>query len=155
MTTTDEIAIMDKLLMNRSAASHLPHHHTKESGVALIEFALILPVLLLLLVGGIEITRFVMAHQKVDKVASQMADFISQVPTPALLSATSPELTSTFQKLMSPFGTKDAGFVVSIVQLPLNKTSAEITSQTSNNASSAVGGVGTVLDADKIWGASP
>ncbi len=146
---------MNHVFMNSSPARHTLPHRARESGVALIEFALVLPVLLLLIVGGIEITRFVLANQKVDKVANQMADFIAQVPEPSTVSASSPELTSTFQKLMSPFGTADAGFVVSVVN-PSNPNDttqpAEITSQSANNASSAIGGKGTKLNSDKDLG---
>ncbi|MDE3060591.1 MAG: pilus assembly protein [Pseudomonadota bacterium] len=46
-----------------------------DSGVALIEFALALPLLLLLLAGAVEFGRFALMHQKLDKAASAMADF--------------------------------------------------------------------------------
>lgn len=48
-------------------------------GVALLEFALLLPVLLLLVFGGIEITRLVLFHQKIDNATSGVANVITQL----------------------------------------------------------------------------
>lgn len=48
------------------------------SGVALMEFALILPVLLLMVFGGVEITRLVLFHQKIDNATSGVANVITQ-----------------------------------------------------------------------------
>lgn len=49
------------------------------AGVALIEFALILPVLLLMVFGGVEITRLVLFHQKIDNATSGVANVITQL----------------------------------------------------------------------------
>ena len=51
---------------------------SNRSGVALIEFAIVLPVLLLMLVGMVEATRFAIINQKLDKVANSMSDFVTQ-----------------------------------------------------------------------------
>jgi Flp pilus assembly protein TadG len=48
------------------------------SGTAMIEFGLVLPLLMLMLLGTIEISRFAILNQKVDKVANSMADFVTQ-----------------------------------------------------------------------------
>ncbi len=48
------------------------------SGAALIEFALVLPVLLTLLVGTIEMSRFAIIELKLDKAANAMTDFVTQ-----------------------------------------------------------------------------
>ncbi len=48
------------------------------SGVALIEFAIVLPLLLIMLTGLIEITYYILVNQKLDKVANSMADFATQ-----------------------------------------------------------------------------
>lgn len=49
------------------------------SGVAMLEFALILPVLLLMVFGGVEITRYVLFHQKIDNATSGVANVITQL----------------------------------------------------------------------------
>jgi len=51
---------------------------TCNSGVALLEFAIALPIMLTMLIGMIEATRFTIINQKLDKVANAMADFVTQ-----------------------------------------------------------------------------
>lgn len=53
----------------------------REDGVAYLEFALILPVLMMLFLGGQELTRYVQASQKVDKLTHTVVDLIAQAPT--------------------------------------------------------------------------
>lgn len=53
----------------------LKNDHT---GVALIEFALTFPLLLLLLLGISELANYTLHHQKLDKLSSAMADFVAQ-----------------------------------------------------------------------------
>jgi hypothetical protein len=52
-----------------------------QSGVALIEFAFVLPLLILILLGTIELARYAIIHQKLDKTANAMADFVTQRTT--------------------------------------------------------------------------
>jgi hypothetical protein len=47
-------------------------------GAALIEFALVLPILVSLLVGTVEVSRFAIINLKLDKAANAMADFVAQ-----------------------------------------------------------------------------
>lgn len=48
------------------------------SGVALIEFAMVFPVMFLLLFGGIEISRLILIQQKLEKAGYVMADIVTQ-----------------------------------------------------------------------------
>lgn len=50
-----------------------------QQGVALIEFALILPILMLLLLVGIEVTRIVLFNQKIENATSNIADMITRL----------------------------------------------------------------------------
>lgn len=52
-----------------------------ERGIAAIEFGLALPVLLTLVYGVIEITRYVLISQKVEKLAHTTADLVAQSAT--------------------------------------------------------------------------
>ena len=49
-----------------------------ERGFAAAEFALWLPLILLILFGCFEATRYIMIHQKLDRAATQVADLVSQ-----------------------------------------------------------------------------
>jgi len=53
-------------------------HSQHQRGASVIEFAIILPVLALFLIGTVELSRFALLHQKVDKTANAMADFLTQ-----------------------------------------------------------------------------
>lgn len=71
------------------------------SGVVTVEFVLVVPVLLLLFLGGFELTRFVLLYQKVSKTTSTMSDLISRLP-----SVTEAEIDNSYnavQHLMEPY----------------------------------------------------
>lgn len=55
--------------------------HSCNSGVALIEFAFALPLLLIMLIGMMELSYYALVIQKLDKVANSMADFVTQGST--------------------------------------------------------------------------
>lgn len=50
-----------------------------ESGIAAVEFALIAPVMMLLFLGGVEMARYILIHQKIDRAANTIADNIAQM----------------------------------------------------------------------------
>ncbi len=49
-----------------------------ERGVAAVEFALVLPILLVLLLSGLDLTRYMLYHQKVDRITYTVSDLVSQ-----------------------------------------------------------------------------
>ncbi|MCZ4280878.1 pilus assembly protein [Kiloniella laminariae] len=51
-----------------------------ERGLALVEFALILPVLLTLLAGVIEMTRYIWVNHKILRLSAEVNDLVSQSP---------------------------------------------------------------------------
>jgi Flp pilus assembly protein TadG len=53
-----------------------------ERGVTAIEFALVLPVVLLILLGCFEVPRFVLIYQKVARASAGVADLIAQADEP-------------------------------------------------------------------------
>jgi hypothetical protein len=52
-----------------------------ESAIAAVEFALIAPFLILLTLGGFEVSRFILVQQKAEKMAYSVADVIAQYDT--------------------------------------------------------------------------
>jgi Flp pilus assembly protein TadG len=48
-------------------------------GIALVEFAAVLPLLLLMMFGGFETTRYILIQLKLDRTATSMADLVSQL----------------------------------------------------------------------------
>jgi len=51
------------------------------AGNVAVEFALALPVLLLMMLGSAEMARFVILHQKLDRVATTISDLVSRAET--------------------------------------------------------------------------
>jgi hypothetical protein len=52
------------------------------SGVALIEFAIAMPVLMVLIVGGMELTNYVVVQMQINRIAAMAADNASRLRTP-------------------------------------------------------------------------
>lgn len=82
----------------------------REEGLGLIEFAFTLPLLLILFAGVIELTRYVLAHQKIDKSATSLADFMGQQEDPEDFNINT--LDAAFDKLVDPFDASTAGYIV-------------------------------------------
>lgn len=73
-----------------------------DSGVALAEFALVLPILLLIILGSIELSRYALLHLKLDKSATTMADLVTQRSSVSLLDLA--DIGSNAGQIMKPFG---------------------------------------------------
>lgn len=81
-----------------------------EAGLAYLEFALVLPVLLLMVLGGTELTRYVQAGQKVDKLTHTVVDLIAQAPT--ISEPEMDQIMEAVQHIMSPHTFSDAGVII-------------------------------------------
>jgi Flp pilus assembly protein TadG len=95
----------------------------QQQGVALIEFVLVLPLFLLLVLGGTELARYVLINQKMDKAVYALADVIAQSPPtgPGSLDETSMITTlSMLSSLMEPFDALDrqSAIVTSVQNCP-------------------------------------
>ncbi len=85
-----------------------------ERGIAAVEFALCVSVLLMLFLGSVELTRYILVVQKLEKTISMMADVTTQVdPDQAPLSvATMSQILGASQDMMNPYAFGANGFVV-------------------------------------------
>lgn len=83
---------------------------SNQKGVAAIEFALILPFLLLLLLGGFEITQFLLLNQKLDKVSYTITDVVSQ--NTSLTNAQLNQIMSASVQIMKPIPFQNEGVVI-------------------------------------------
>ena len=84
-----------------------------QRGVSAVEFALLAPVVLLLLIGLVYINQALTVHRKVRQISSTIADLIAQQNV-----ISSSDLTLTLQgaaSLMTPYGTADLDIVVSVI----------------------------------------
>jgi Flp pilus assembly protein TadG len=98
-------------------------------GALIAEFAAAMPVLVLLLLGGVEVSRFALLNQRMDRLATVMGDLVAQAET---LSET--DLTQLFQAtghVAWPFDMASKGVVIisSISIPPPSTTTPKITWQ--------------------------
>lgn len=80
-------------------------------GTLAVEMAMATPVLVGLLLSGIEVTRYVLLNQKVERAAATMADLVSQVD----VAVTNSMLTNMYDAttyVMSPFDINADGHIV-------------------------------------------
>ena len=102
------------------------------AGNVAVEFALAAPVLLLLMLGSAEMARFVILHQKMDRVATTISDLVSRAET---ISET--QLDDIFEaigEVATPFDIANLGVV--IVSSITNPTE---TAQSSPGSAAAAG----------------
>ena len=79
-------------------------------GGVMIEFGFAMPILIMLMLGGIEIGRFVLLHQKLDRTAMTVSDLVAR-----LQSINTAEIDTIFTAaslVMSPFDLNERGVVV-------------------------------------------
>ena len=91
----------------------LPSFVRREDGVAIVEFALIVPVLLLIYFGAVEITSVMRNVRKVDILSRTIGDTLSQRTMP-----TADEVNDVFQVapiVLAPFDSRGVQMTVSAV----------------------------------------
>ncbi|MDG1286372.1 MAG: tight adherence pilus pseudopilin TadF [Rickettsiales bacterium] len=79
-------------------------------GVAAVEFALVLPLLLLLGLGGFEVSRFLLLHQKTDRIAYTVTDVVTQ--STSLSSNQLDQILTVASQIMLPFSFENEGVIV-------------------------------------------
>ena len=57
---------------------------SNEDGASIVEFAIVLPLMLALLVGGVDLTRAVFAYQTADKSVKAAARYAARLPVASL-----------------------------------------------------------------------
>ena len=95
-------------------------------GVAAVEFAMILPVMLLLYIGIIDVSRGVIASRKLNLLSRTISDLVSQQPTTnAVPIATLSNIFTAAAAIMQPYGSTGLTMTVSAVDIRVksdNKT---------------------------------
>lgn len=87
-------------------------------GASLIELAFAMPILVTLLLGGVEIARYVLLHQKLDWVSSSIADLVSQAEN--ISTADLQNIFDAAQFVAKPFNLlADGTVIVSSISNPL------------------------------------
>lgn len=120
-------------------------------GVAAIEFALTLPMLIALLIGCLEVTFKIWSTQKAEKLAVTLSDVIAQ--STAVSSSDLQSLIGAVDKIMDPFafGANDGKIIISSLYVAQGETDAKVNWQckfpmAGLSASSKLGAKGAVAD---------
>ncbi len=97
-----------------------------ESGVALVEFAFAFPILIVLSYGVIELTRYILITQKVEKLAHSLADITAQ--SNSLTTADMNRIAEATAHVMDPYvtGSNSRVIVSSLYRTP-GQASARVT----------------------------
>jgi Flp pilus assembly protein TadG len=103
--------------MQRSPAALLRRFVRDERGAALIELGFAVPILVAILLGCFETTRYVLLHQKMSRAAASTADLVAQLD--GITVAQMNDLFDAADQLMEPFDfAADGRIIVSSVYRP-------------------------------------
>ncbi len=114
-----------RLYSTTSAKSILRRARSEEDGIAAVEFALILPLMLTLYIGTAEISNTLMASRKETLVARTLSDLVAQQPSGTNL--TDADLDSIFAAataIMAPFDGSVLKMTITSVEFVANAKSA-------------------------------
>jgi Flp pilus assembly protein TadG len=97
--------------MIHSLMSRMLHRPLRDSrGSVMIEFGFAMPFLILLMLGGVELGRFVLLHQKLDRTAMTVADLVARVNNVNVSDLNT--IFSAVNLVMTPFTMGDQGTVI-------------------------------------------
>jgi Flp pilus assembly protein TadG len=107
------------------------------SGTAVVEFALILPVLLTLFLGSFETSRLLLAYLKLEAAAEAAADLVAQTgPNTVLQSSDFTDITNAVEQVMTPLPT--SGLEIAYASITYNTGAARIDWHTEVNGAPAI-----------------
>lgn len=116
---------------------------TGEDGVAAVEFALLLPIMLLLYFGGVEATQAVMVNRQVALTATTVTNIVSQYTTISQ-STQMPDILNASVQVMAPNYSTNVHVVVSSISIDSHGQATVAWSQTLNGTALTTGQIVTV-----------
>jgi len=111
-----------------------------ERGFAASEFALWLPVMILILFGCFEATRYILIHQKLDRAATQVADLVGQAE--ALTNGQLDDIYNAAVEQMAPYDLDGEGKII-ISSILGNGTNNQIMWQRTHGSGGGSSEIGT------------
>ena len=131
-------------LRARGSARAWPRLLRCAAGNVAVEFALSVPVILLMMLGSAEMARFVILHQKMDRVATTISDLVSRAET--ITESQIDDIFTAAGQVAEPFDLASLGVVIVSSVTNADGTGATIAWQRSGggsySASSDLGGEG-------------
>lgn len=96
--------------MLRTLRNHFARFNRNQYGLAYLEFAIAMPFLLALLLGSVEMSRYILIVQKVEKISVTISDVVAQGS-----SVSTTQLNSILEaatEVMNPYPFGDRGYVI-------------------------------------------
>jgi Flp pilus assembly protein TadG len=110
-----------------------------QSGLAAVEFALILPIMLLLFLGSFETTNLVLAYMKLEASAETAADLVAQTRVNTVLqSADFTSVTNAAKQVLTPLPTSGTLLKIAFASVTYNTGSAVIDWHTEVNSATPI-----------------
>ena len=110
-----------------------------QSGLAAVEFALILPIMLLLFLGSFETTNLVLAYMKLEASAETAADLVAQTRVNIVLQSSDfTNITNAAEQVLSPLPTSGTLLQIAFASVTYNTGSAVIDWHTEVNSATAI-----------------
>ena len=110
-----------------------------QSGIAAVEFALILPIMLLLFLGSFETTNLVLAYMKLEASAETAADLVAQTRVNTVLQSTDfTNITNAAKQVLSPLPTSGVLLKIAFASVTYNTGSAVIDWHTKVNSATPI-----------------
>ncbi len=120
----------------------------EESGVSAVEFAVLLPLMLTLYLGGVEVTQAVSADRKVTLIAHAVADLTAQAS--GVATADMQNIMTAGSAIAWPYNTANLTMVVSSVLIDANGNATVDWSYASAGATKRSGNVTTSIPAPLV-----
>jgi len=114
-------------------------------GMSSIEFAMLLPVMVLLYLGGVEITSAIAIDRKVSQVARSLGDLVAQATN--ITAADMSNILGATSSIVQPYDDTRLQITVSSVQVDAQGHAKVSWSDTKNGTARAVGSVVTIPSA--------
>ena len=125
-------------------------------GISAVEFAMLLPLMITLYLGGVEISQAVAIDRKVTLISRTLADLVAQVTTVAASDMTN--ILAASAAIIAPYNSNNLKITVSSVTIDSNSVAKIAWSKTLNGTARTVGSVVTlpsalaVANTSLIWG---
>ena len=129
--------------MLRTALSTLRRFRAAERGIAAVEFALVLPFMALLYLGGFEVMEEISANRQVSLTASTIASIVTQYSTISQ-SQTMPGILAASTSVLTPFSSANAVVTVSCINIDNTGKATIAWSQSLNGTGRLVGSTVTL-----------
>lgn len=104
-----------------------------EKGVAAVEFALIMPILLILYLGSVDVSQGIQADRKLASVAGTLGDLVAQTRSELPVSVLN-DYFSASQAIMLPFDGSETSMLLTIVFVDSNGNTSVRASRGANGA---------------------